>query len=61
MGTNSHLWNVGTNTRTMFVYQTEQKRIGFLFFNMLLTNTYILDLISNFKGTTDKHSKIHPF
>ncbi len=45
----------------MQICQTEQRRIGFLFFNMLLTNTYILDLISNFKAITDKHSKIQPF
>jgi len=45
----------------MQICQTEQKRIGFLFFNMLLTNTYILDLISNFKAITDNYSKLQPF
>jgi hypothetical protein len=45
----------------MVVCQTEEKRIGFLFFNMLLTNTYIIDIINNFKMTTGKHLKIHPF
>jgi hypothetical protein len=45
----------------MVVCQTEENRIGFLFFNMLLTNEYIIDIISNLRTTTDKHLKIHSF
>jgi len=49
------------NKKTMFVCQTEQKYIDFLFINRLLTNIYIFDIINYFKQRADKHTKIHPF
>ncbi len=49
------------NKKTMFVCQTEQKFIDFLFINRLLTNIYIHDIINYFKQKANKHSKIHSF